>query len=163
MPNATTIADPVRMRVLGVRDSSSWATEVWVRYDVPRLPCSSWPRNRPYCTHHGWSRPSWWVRSAICCGVACEPYRITFTGLPGTRWTRMNATNVMPSSTGTAAASRRAANVVTRAPPSRQCPLSRQRRRVEGDVAVECGVQPADPGRHGERVVHVPQRQVDRV
>src|SRR5580692_1205975 len=150
---ATTMAEPVRMSVLGVRDSSSCATEVCVRYDVPRLPRSSWPRNRAYCSHTGWFSPSWFVRLAICCGVACEPYRITFAGLPGTRWIRMNATKVIPIITGTAAASRRAM----------KAHMSGQSRRVEGDVAVERGVQAGDPRRHGERVVDVPQREVDGV
>ena len=113
------MAAPVRMSVLGVRDSSSCATEVWVRYDVPRLPLQQLAEEPAVLLPQRLVQAELVVRFAICCGVACDPYRITFAGLPGTRWIRRNATKVIPISTGTAAASRRAMKPHVRpAPPS---------------------------------------------
>src|SRR6266581_1326042 len=153
MTIATTIAAAVSSRVLGVRERSSCATEFWVRYDVPRLPCSSWPTKSAYCRQSGCSSPSCRRRFASCAGVASVPNKMILAGSPGTRWMSRNATIVIPITTGTAAASRRRMYAST----------SGHGSRMEHEVAVQRRVHSLDRRRHRERAVDVPHRQVHRV
>src|SRR5882672_2567217 len=67
-------------RSTGSRWETDWATGIWLKYDVPRLPRIAWDSQSQYWTTSGLSRPSTWLRCATAAGVAASWPRIVAAG-----------------------------------------------------------------------------------
>ena len=78
-------ASAVSSIVTGSRSRISATTGLPVRHEVPRSPWARSPIQRPYCRHHGWSRPKKRLSSATIAGLtmASAPI-ICSTTVPGT-------------------------------------------------------------------------------
>ena len=84
--SAKPTASDVSSIVTGNRSRISVTTGLPVRHDVPRSPWARAVTQRPYCCHHGWSRPKNRFSSATIAGLtmASAPI-ICSTTVPGTR------------------------------------------------------------------------------
>ena len=94
MPMTTVItsAEPVSSIVHGNRDiSTSLTGSDWLN-DMPRLPCTSWPRYFTYCTGRDWSSPYCSSSSPGASGASMSVLATAVAGSPGSRRSNRNVT-----------------------------------------------------------------------
>jgi hypothetical protein len=91
-------ASVVSSIVTGSRSRISATTGLPVRQEVPRSPWASAATQRPYCCHHGWSKPKNRFSSATIAGLAMASAPINCsTTVPGTRRSMRNTSTERPT------------------------------------------------------------------